>query len=89
MKKQYNINDRNFIVTATVDCWDTIHVKIKEIIHPDRKFFKTAWRDNSHFFIQDYNSIEEGIQKKLEDYFKREKEEQETVKKINDFFKKS
>ena len=42
-------------------------VSIYEVKHPDRKIFRTKYRDTKYFFIDDYETIKEGIYAMLKD----------------------
>ena len=50
-------------------------VSVYEVIHPDRKFFRTKYRHFQTFWIDDFATIKEGIYHSIECYLKCEKEE--------------
>ena len=50
-------------------------VSIYEVIHPDRKIFRCKYRDTVSFWVEDYETIKEGIYKCIARYMREEEEE--------------
>ena len=50
-------------------------VCINEVIHPNRKFFRTKHRCYKTFWISDYETIKEGIYAMIDKYLQDEKED--------------
>lgn len=49
-------------------------VSVWEVIHPNRKFFRTKYRCYKTFWISDFETIKEGIYAILNDYLHDEEE---------------
>ena len=49
-------------------------VSVWEVIHPNRKFFRTKYRCYKTFWISDFETIKEGIYAVLKDYLHEEEE---------------
>lgn len=56
-------------------------VSIYEVIHPNRKIFRCKYRDTISFWVNDYETIKEGIYQCIEQYIQKEKEDNEIIKK--------
>lgn len=56
-------------------------VSIYEVVHPKSKIFRTKYRDTKSFWIEDYDTIKEGIFATIESYIKDEAEQDEINKK--------
>ena len=50
-------------------------VSVWEVVHPNRKFFRTKYRCYKTFWISDFETIKEGIYFVLNDYLHDEEEE--------------
>lgn len=50
-------------------------VSVWEVVHPNRKFFRTKYRCYKTFWISDFETIKEGIYAMIESYLIDEKEE--------------
>ena len=50
-------------------------VSIYEVVHPNRKFFRTKYRCYKTFWISDFETIKKGIYAILNDYLHDEEEE--------------
>jgi len=61
-------------------------VTVKEIIRPDRKFFKTEFFGESYMiWIDDYNSIMEAVEEKVEKYIEEQEFDDKIIQKIREF----
>lgn len=49
-------------------------VNIFEVVHPNRKLFRTKYRDTKSFWIDDYETIKQGIFAMLDKYINDEQE---------------
>ena len=49
-------------------------VSVYEVVHPNRKFFRTKYRCYKTFWISDFETIKEGIYAILDDYLHDEEE---------------
>jgi hypothetical protein len=56
-------------------------VSIYEVVHPNRKIFKCKYRDTVSFWVDDYETIKEGIYKCIARYIREEEKENQIVKK--------
>lgn len=50
-------------------------VSVWEVVHPNRKIFRTKYRCYKTFWIDDFETIKEGIYFVLDDYLHEEEEE--------------
>ena len=50
-------------------------VSVWEIVHPNRKFFRTKYRCYKTFWVSDFETIKEGIYSVLNNYLREEEEE--------------
>lgn len=67
---------REFEVYLSSECGGRMcEVSVWEVIHPNRKFFRTKYRCYKTFWIDDYETIKEGVYAVIERYFRDEKEE--------------
>lgn len=84
-------NGRKFkcwVTGGTFSC--TCSVTVREIIHSERKFFKTEfWGFNEEFFYSDFKTIMEGVESIVDKYLNEQAYENTTVKKWNEFIKKA
>ena len=60
-------------------------VSIYEVVRPNRKIFRTKYKDTKYFFINDYETIKEGIYAMIESLEKDERISNEYSKKWEDF----
>ena len=75
---------------CTVDFEDARYghcrVTVKEIIRPDRKFFKTEFFGKSYMiWIDDYNSIIEAVEEKVEKDIEEQEFDDKIIQKIREF----
>lgn len=49
-------------------------VSVWEVVHPNRKFFRTKYRHFQTFWVDDFETIKEGIYHSIECYLECEKE---------------
>ena len=61
---------------------------IYEVIHPSWKFFRTRWLDTKSFWIDDFDTIAEGVETMLRRLLEKEYHDKETMKKWEDFTNK-
>ena len=91
MAKIINITrgDRTFEVHAMVDptCDFSIEYSVYEVVRPHWKFFRTTYLKHGWFFVSDFDTILDGLNKGLDDYLKQEAYENSCRKKIEDFEK--
>ena len=64
-----------------------IAVYISEL-HPNRKIFKKTYLNRHYFWIEDYDTIEDGILYHLDEEIKWQKQLKATEEKKKEFFKK-
>ena len=83
-------NGEQYELNAYIGCFGCmIEVDIRRVTHPERKFFRTVSEDTRSFFIDDYETLEEGCKHCFEKFIKAYEEEIARRKKINNFFKKA
>lgn len=84
-------NGRKFkcwVTGGTFSC--TCSVTVKEIIHPNRKFFKTEfWGFNKEFFYSDFKTIMSGVKSVVDEYLEEQVYENATMKKWKEFEEKA
>lgn len=56
-------------------------VNIWEVVRPKWKIFRTKYQDSLSFFIDDFDSIAEGIESCVSQFLKREELEEERMRK--------
>ena len=67
---------REFEVYLSSECSGRMcEVSVWEVVHPNRKFFRTKYRCYKTFWISDFETIKEGIYAILKDYLHDEEEE--------------
>lgn len=81
-------NDMNFQCSVTFD--PSLHgyatVSVKQILYPNRKFFRIElFSKNYHFFLGDYNSVMDCIDIAVDRYLQEESKRLSVNKKISDF----
>lgn len=59
-------------------------VSIYEIVHPNRKFFRTKYRGSKTFWISDFETIKEGVCAMIDSYIIDEEEERLINEKWNE-----
>ena len=77
-KERRNIlyGGREFEVYLSSECCGRLcEVSVYEVIHPNRKFFRTKYRCYKSFWVDDYETIKEGIYAVIERYLRDEKED--------------
>ena len=52
-------------------------VNIYEVVRPTWKIFRTRYKDSRGFWVDDYDTLQEGIDKMLDTFLKWEQEEAE------------
>lgn len=71
-----------YIVEVGNSCFSCCaEVYIKEVIHPERKFFRTRTVDTRTFFIDEYATIEEGCKECLKKYLHEHAVEESRIQK--------
>lgn len=67
---------REFEVYLSSECSGRMcEVSVYEVVHPNRKFFRTKYRCYKTFWISDFETIKEGIYFIINDYLHDEEEE--------------
>ena len=67
---------REFEVYLSSECCGKMcEVSIYEVVHPNRKFFRTKYRCYKTFWISDFETIKEGIYSVIQRYLIDEEEE--------------
>lgn len=90
MKKIYTDKEsgQQYQIKAyTTLCGAMIAVCISEL-HPNRKIFKKTYLNKRHFWIEDYDTIEDGILYHLNEEVEFQKKLKATEEKKKEFFKK-
>lgn len=88
MKKTYIIRDRNFEISVDHLCASLYVVGIREVKHPDRKFFKRkTLKDNMVRCIDDFETVDDMVLDALNEKFAFEAEIKIKNKKLEDFEK--
>ena len=84
-------NGRKFICEVMPGPFEaTAEVYIREVIRPHWKFFKTEFFSYSKWFwLEDHETIEEGVYSILEMKYKEENKEKEIQKKWKEFEEKA
>lgn len=81
------INNQAFECYTTSQGCHMVGVSIWEVTHPTRKFFRGKWRDTRYFFLDDYESIAEGVYAKVQEYLQDCAEENARIDKWKEFEK--
>lgn len=90
MKKIYTDKEsgQQYEIKAhTAVCGAMIAVYISEL-HPNRKIFKKTYLNRHYFWIEDYDTIEDGILHCLNEEIELQKKLKATEEKKKEFFKK-
>jgi hypothetical protein len=67
---------REFEVYLSSECRGRMcEVSVWEVVHPNRKFFRTKYRCYKTFWISDFETIKEGIYSVIQSYLIDEEEE--------------
>lgn len=75
-KREILYGGRQFEVYLSSEfCGRMCCVSIWEVVHPNRKIFRCKYRDNLSFWVDDYETIKEGIYKCIARYIREEEEE--------------
>lgn len=85
MTTYWNYNNRQFIVNASEDGFNGVDILIRELKHPNWPIFKTVLRDSGFFFLEDVESIDEGIKNCIAKLIAREEKDKANAKKWEDF----
>lgn len=77
-KRDVTYGGRQFEVYCESEfCGRMCCVSIYEVVHPDRKIFRCKYRDSMSFWVDDYETIKEGIYASIRRYLREEKKEEE------------
>lgn len=88
MKKTYIIRDRNFEISVDHLCASLYVVGIREVKHPDRKFFKRkTLKDNLVRCIDDFETVDDMVLDALNEKFAFEVEIKVKNEKLENFEK--
>jgi hypothetical protein len=88
MKKTYVMNDRTFEISVDYICGPLYSIKIHEVKHPNRKFFrKEFFSDDYCRNIDKFETVDEMLLDALKHKFALEKRAEEENKKWKDFEK--
>lgn len=82
-----SINNQEFDCYACSQGCNIVSVNIWEITHPQRKIFRSKYRDTKYFFLDDYDSIASGIYNQVEEYLQEQAQENARINKWKDFEK--
>lgn len=89
MKKKvvkFNYKGVEYEVIPFNSCFSCcMEVDIREVVRPDKKWFRTKSVDNRAFFIDDYNTIEEACKSMLMKYLEENRIKQERINKVKRF----
>ena len=78
MKKIIEKEGRTFECYLSSDCEGKFCVvSIHEIIRPRWRFFRTSYRDIRGFWVDEYDSIMQGVEKMIDYFLAYEKKEEE------------
>jgi hypothetical protein len=58
---------------------------IYEVVRPSWKFFRTRWLDTKSFWVDDFDTIAEGVETMLRRLLEKEYSDKETMKKWENF----
>ena len=88
MKRMIEMEGRQFKCEVFIgQCMsDMVECTIKEIIHPERRFFKTEFfGENTCFWLDDFSSVMEGVEDCVHKYLDEKKRNERNLKKIKEF----
>ena len=82
----YTVGNREFECYANSSCSQVlVEVQIYEVVRPKWKLFRTKEVDSCSFYIDKFDTIEEGIREMLAKFLVEEKEKQEREAKWKDY----
>ena len=85
-KKIYVIEGRTFECYVGPSCLPKhASVNIYEIVRPNWKIFRTAYRDSFDFWVFDYDTIDDGVVDAIRSYLKAEWKENAVCVKWKEF----
>ena len=88
LKKTYTMNDRTFEISVEYVCGSLHSVKIREVKHPNRKFFrKEFFSDDYCRDINDFETVDEMLLDALKRKLALEEQKEKENKKWEDFEK--
>lgn len=79
MAKAFNIvvEGREFECYVSPIGYGMVSVSFYEVVYPTRKIFRTQWRDSGTFWIDDFDTIQKGVESCIRYYIKTHRKEQE------------
>ena len=89
MAKAFNIvvEGREFECYASPIGYGMVSVSFWEVVNPTRKFFRTKWRDSGVFWVDDFDTIQKGVESCIQNYINTHRKEQERFDKWEEFEK--
>ena len=90
MKMTINRNNRTFIAHVDSEGYGMVSVTFHEVVRPNWKIFRATIlpiESSKWFVLEDFPSIEEGVNHCLTHVLKMEEKQKENVKKWQDFEK--
>lgn len=90
MKMTINRNNRTFIAHVDSEGYGMVSVTFHEVIRPNWKIFRATIlpiESSKWFVLEDFSSIEEGVNNCLTHVLKMEEKQKENMKKWQDFEK--
>ena len=88
MKKTYTMNDRTFEISVSHVCVSLYIIEIREVKHPNRKFFKKEFFSDDYCRdLDDFETVDEMLLDALRQKFAKEGQTEKEIKKWDDFKK--
>lgn len=83
MKKTYHIDGRTFICNVTPNCGVSgmAEVTVCELVRPHWKIFRSRYIGSHWFFVDDYETIDDGVYNILRNFLEGEAEEHSIAEK--------
>ena len=74
MKKTYHIDGRTFICNAMPNCGVSgmAEVEVRELVRPHWKIFRTRYIGSNWFWVEDYETIDDGIYDILRNFIEKD-----------------
>lgn len=86
MRIAVNVNNRQLEVYVNPDLGGCMaSVSVFEVVRPKWKIFRTRFIDSQSFWISDYETIDEGARKAIDDILAKEQKQKENCEKWKNF----
>ena len=86
IKKEYL--GKQYEITVSVDEFDAVWVSVSEVIRPTWKIFRTRYIDHRLKFLDNFDSVEDAVNRSFLQIMLQEKQKADNRKKIKEFEEK-